>query len=1021
MLNEAWNEKANNVWEEAEILFKAQEEALRNSGEASHSDWRNIENQRMAKVEEMRKSNYQERQAFYLGLFSGYDFKEFYFEETNFEKRLIEEFVERGEEICDNIEDDNENGQADCADDQCAGKVCGTIVSAHVVGNESVVTESNLYCISGTCQLKEGDGVENKSICGNNICENGEEISCVEDCTACKVWEAIECSGKVIFSGEDASGCPLEPICIEEVEFCEVDADCPQPLCGNVICGEDNKCQMQDLALCGEKECTEGDKRFKECSSGEKIIADACIRGLWVKTGTECRGEDGIDLGCTPCGNRCITREESIVLMCMAPTTEFDCVQRHNNCIVKPKEIVGDECNVKEDCGGEDDVCSNGKCVTIPKIIKVDVPEIPETSEEEEQEVVEEVIDGESESEPQEQEVEEVVEEPVEEPQESEPEEVQEEEIVEEAPAESNEAEVTGNFIFNLFRGLGARITGGVVMTGSAVDEGGDTDTESEPAPEPSPEPEEETPAPEEPPVDNTNPETPEPPQEGCSEPGPAPNVEENCWWKETYDDGGCVSGYDVECGEWSEDRERGEERMDEFEEEDNWEERFANCKEKCKPECEDKLDEERQDVEMCIEDCAHVCSGGGNMDDFTKFLDENAFRKEEKGVFTVGGGCRTEMQQTQGFIWFGGWGDPFDDIQDLKHKYYEGGEADWCKWELDNLKKQRKEFEKGFNQDFAKWFFEDYLTSSAENWEQSSSGIFELYWTSVDNQMRMAHSMQCLGINSVEDYKLLNMSYESEYGSLEYWEEVKEVKLPEMDKKITLISPYMKVWIFPNKEFIKYDMQKSMENHEFPGPPEEKMEREKEEGLTEEEKKFIRQDKSFMKMIEKATEDYEGNLDVAVQFKDYETDEIVFNLYVQINEEDIMIMEPMPVSEIPAEDVRVVMDFSLVYDMIYEQEKEMMGTEIESPPWDKKDRRIPRVKDITNGIKMYFKIRGIINSAEVFPEGAESDAKDLMKEFLSMMPEDDRDRDEEGEEKDEGDRSPWEDEKVLTGEVIAN
>jgi len=47
--------------------------------------------------------------------------------------------------------------------------------------------------------------------------------------------------------------------------------------------------------------------------------------------------------------------------------------------------------------------------------------------------------------------------------------------------------------------------------------------------------------------------------------------------------------------------------------------------------------------------------------------------------VFNVGGSCRTVQGKTEAFIWFGGWGDPFDDIERLKHKYYSGGEADWC------------------------------------------------------------------------------------------------------------------------------------------------------------------------------------------------------------------------------------------------------------------------------------------------------------------------------------------------------
>ena len=57
------------------------------------------------------------------------------------------------------------------------------------------------------------------------------------------------------------------------------------------------------------------------------------------------------------------------------------------------EEIVKTECTMASDCGRQDDVCSNGKCIAIPKIIETEsepeeiiIPEIeePEITEEEE-------------------------------------------------------------------------------------------------------------------------------------------------------------------------------------------------------------------------------------------------------------------------------------------------------------------------------------------------------------------------------------------------------------------------------------------------------------------------------------------------------------------------------------------------------------------------------------------------------------------------------------------------------------
>ena len=173
---------------------------------------------------------------------------------------------------------------------------------------------------------------------------------------------------------------------------------------------------------------------------------------------------------------------------------------------------------------------------------------------------------------------------------------------------------------------------------------------------------------------------------------------------------------------------------------------------------------------------------------------------------------------------------------------------------------------------------------------------------------------------------------------------------------------------------------------------------------------------------IRKISEKYGGNVNAVVQFKDYETDEVVFNLYVQVNEDDILKMEPMLVEEVPEEDVRIELDFEKIYDMIYVMEKEMRGAEIESPPWDRRARPLQKIKEITNGIKMYFKVNAIINSAKVYPEEAKKDVKTLFKTFFSMMMKkgmegEDREDFEDEDKKEE--KEVWESKEKITGEAI--
>jgi hypothetical protein len=145
----------------------------------------------------------------------------------------------------------------------------------------------------------------------------------------------------------------------------------------------------------------------------------------------------------------------------------------------------------------------------------------------------------------------------------------------------------------------------------------------------------------------------------------------------------------------------------------------------------------------------------------------------------------------------------------------------------------------------------------------------------------------------------------------------------------------------------------------------------------------------------------------------------------VQVNENDIVKMTPMLPEEIPEQDIKIEINFDEIYEIIYESEKEMQGERIESPPWDKKFSPIGKVKEITNGIQMYFKVRGIINSATITPESAEKDVRKLLNKFMTMMMKegmnDDRDNQEEGkeqgqEQKKEGQQNS---EKGITGNAV--
>ncbi|MBI2107481.1 hypothetical protein HYT57_05845, partial [Candidatus Woesearchaeota archaeon] len=421
ILTEVWNDKANNVWQEVEDRYRVDWDSMTDEERTECSKnycWIKKEQERRIAEKGLKNTNYQDRKEFYLNLFSNYGKKEFYSEQEEWEKRLVEDFKEFGEEICSNNIDDNDNEQVDCSDSQCGGKICGYDTISIEENNATVEQKIELYCISGSCQAKNEIVKKKIAICGNNICEENEQETCATDCATCFEHKALECSGSVIFSGEDEKGCPLEPICLPDQESCNTDDDCTNPLCGSSSC-INGICQVTELTECKEPECIDGKEKVQNCESGETLVTEKCIEGSWVKTNIACE------------------------------------VPNHE--IQQPieEEITKEECVVKSDCGNENDVCSNGRCITLPKSVNEDdVKEeivVPEPIKEEQAEDIEE------------QKIEETKEQQAEEPE-------KQEETQEQQPEQ--DSAITGEVISSLLKSL-------TKLTGFAAEE-----SSSETAPE---------------------------------------------------------------------------------------------------------------------------------------------------------------------------------------------------------------------------------------------------------------------------------------------------------------------------------------------------------------------------------------------------------------------------------------------------------------------------------------------------------------------------------------------------------
>ena len=158
----------------------------------------------------------------------------------------------------------------------------------------------------------------------------------------------------------------------------------------------------------------------------------------------------------------------------------------------------------------------------------------------------------------------------------------------------------------------------------------------------------------------------------------------------------------------------------------------------------------------------------------------------------------------------------------------------------------------------------------------------------------------------------------------------------------------------------------------------------------------------------------------------DHEKNEIVYSVYVQVNENDMIKFEPMPPEEVPEQDAKIEVDFDKFYRIILISEKDMRSSRIESPPWSKKSEVTQQIKGVVNGVNMWNQMRSFINSAEADPKESKKEMKFLVREFFSLMddggeksqpPEgfDEENFDEEFEDED-----VWESKGKITGEIIS-
>jgi len=389
-----------------------------------------------------------------------------------------------------------------------------------------------------------------------------------------------------------------------------------------------------------------------------------------------------------------------------------------------------------------------------------------------------------------------------------------------------------------------------------------------------------------------------------------------------------------------------------------DWENGCERQGEKCEG-CQSKAD--------CAQD---RCAPWGNVIQQFDCVKGEEWRNEI-GVVRFVGTCNFHpTNRVDGWVHFDMWGDPFEELQPIREEAAREMGEEWCKWELENNIKERIELQNSLTPEFLKWFFEEYVPSSPSEWEKHIGGIFDSYWRLVDNNWQTAERLLCLGLTKLpEEYEPIDVSYDTEFGSVHIWET--ETTTNFFGKPVKILSPYMQIWILPTKEFIKKEFQNGMKEGFMPGP-----EGKQKPEFSPSEIEKMKKNKEFMGMIDYFTDKYGDEAKLIFSIMDGE--EMVFNALITVNDEILLKMEPMETYE-GEYDAKMIMEFDFFYDLMLASEKDMKGGHVEYPPWESRPAIGDMFKGMVDGMMMWFMIQGGISSGQIRAEPGDAIQDGLM------------------------------------------
>jgi hypothetical protein len=262
--------------------------------------------------------------------------------------------------------------------------------------------------------------------------------------------------------------------------------------------------------------------------------------------------------------------------------------------------------------------------------------------------------------------------------------------------------------------------------------------------------------------------------------------------------------------------------------------------------------------------------------------------------------------------IWVSAWGKE-EGWDPLRHLNENGGE--WsCDREIKELVNLRKAFQDDINNDFAIWFFEDFMNGGDYdkifNGDHGFQNVIEIL---IRNEEEISERLQCSETQEwPAGFEKIEITYINNNTHVEVWEKKVPIEWANTNYHTTL---YKYSWI-PSKQLMKGMINYKLSEIDTFGP-------------TAKDVAAIRADEGQMHLITSLAESYGGSFDVKLELKEEEGE--IVKKYLTINP-NVTVQFFDEIDRNP--DISIEVDYNVLYDFIKYMSYEMEGDRIRGPRW---------------------------------------------------------------------------------------